>query len=376
MDGLRKIWKSVSPILLALLLLALFLLPVLQRIQPEETEWVTNTTLFSMTQMFMLIALASGWNLTGGFTGYIDFGYAVFFGIGAYGTGMALREFGTKASDLREGLIAGITLPVLIGAIAAMIFALLIGLPTLRLKGPYFSIAMLGTYYAMREITRVDFAGYLAGYAEDSFPALATVLESLSTQGGRGMTLPPILEREKFYFITLVFAIFTVLVAWWIRRSEFGASLIAIREDEIGAEMRGINTTAHKLTAFAIAAFLGGIVGGFWAIQNTFIDPDVVYFESRTVDLVMMTMLGGLGTVAGPVIGAASLFWLRDVIWANFLDYHLIVQGLLLIGIVLFFPEGILGTLRNPSTTSLGRLWTRATGGEVRDAYAEPQEAG
>ena len=83
--------------------------------------------------------------------------------------------------------------------------------------------------------------------------------------------------------------------------------------------MRGINTTLHKITAFWIAAFLTGIVGGMWAFQNTFIDPDIVFFESRTVELVMMTMLGGLGTVAGPVIGAAIIYWLRDVVWANFL---------------------------------------------------------
>jgi branched-chain amino acid transport system permease protein len=300
----------------------------------------------------MLITLASNWNLTGGFTGYIDFGHAVFFGLGAYGTGIFMQQMGINAASLNEGFSVAF-LPILGGAIVAAIFALGIGSATLRLKGPYFSISMLGTFYAMREIIRV------------SRPL---------TGGGQGLMLPPFLDRELFYYLTLGLAIFVVTMIWLIRRSEFGASLVAIREDEIGAEMRGINTTMHKITAFMIAAFFGGIVGGLWAIQNTFIDPDIVFFESRTVDLVMMTMLGGLGTVAGPVIGVTVLYWLRDVIWSNFSDWHLAIQGVLLIIIVLFVPEGIMGILGNPNATSLGRMWKRVTqGNDIEDAYDETE---
>jgi branched-chain amino acid transport system permease protein len=111
-----------------------------------------------------------------------------------------------------------------------------------------------------------------------------------------------------------------------------------------------------------IGAILTGIVGGMWAYQNTFIDPDVVFFSSRTVELVIMVMLGGLGTVAGPVIGATLIYWLRDVLWANLLQFHLIAQGVILILIVLFVPEGIVGTLADDSGTSLGRLWNRYWG--------------
>ena len=277
----------------------------------------------------MLITLASNWNLTGGFTGYIDFGHAVFFGLGAYGTGVVMAKAGWPFVPA-----------LIIGAIVAVLFALVIGWATLRLKGPYFSIAMLGTFVAVREIVRV--------------------MKPL-TGGGAGLTLPPYLNRPLFYYITLLLAVVVVAFIQWMRRTEFGATLIAIREDEVGAEMRGINTTLHKITIFGIAAFLTGIVGGLWAYQNTFIDPDIVFFPARTVELVMMTMLGGLGTVAGPVIGAASIYWLRDVVWANFLDYHLIVQGLLLILIVLFVPEGIMGSIGDKSGTSIGRLWAKYT---------------
>lgn len=306
--------------LMALVIASLVALPLLR----DQVDWITNSRIFSFTQMFMLVALASNWNLTGGFTGYVDFGHAVFFGIGAYGTGILMHN----GWEFPPALIAG--------AIFAGIYALIVGWPTLRLKGPYFSIAMLGTFVAVREIVRV-WKGV--------------------TGGGVGLTLPPYLNRVAFYYYTLAFAVLVVGIMWWIRRSEFGSSLIAIREDEIGAEMRGINTTRQKMTAFIVAGTLSGVVGGMWAYQNTFIDPDIVFIESRTIELVMMTMLGGLGTVLGPVIGAATIYWMRDVVWANFLDYHLIVEGVLLIIIVLFIPRGIVGIFGDRSGTSIGDLW-------------------
>jgi branched-chain amino acid transport system permease protein len=311
--------------LLVLVVASLFALPLLR----DSDGWVTNSRLFSFTQMFLLIALASNWNLTGGFTGYVDFGHAVFFGIGAYGTGVLMHN----GWEFPPALVAG--------AVFAGIYAVIVGYPTLRLKGPYFSIAMLGTFVAVREIVRV-WKGV--------------------TGGGVGLTLPPYLNRVAFYYYTLAFAVFVVAIMWWIRRSEFGGSLIAIREDEVGAEMRGINTTKQKMTAFIVAGVLSGFVGGMWAYQNTFIDPGIVFVESRTIELVMMTMLGGLGTVLGPVVGAATIYWMRDVVWASFLDYHLIVEGLLLIIIVLFIPRGIMGIFGDRSGTSLSEIWGRWVG--------------
>jgi branched-chain amino acid transport system permease protein len=326
MKSLAQIWHRyhLTSWVIGLIVLILLILPLLQYIPSEETL-VSNSLLFSFTQMFMLATLASNWNLTGGFTGYVDFGHAVFFGLGAYGTGSFMT------------LVGWPFVPALvIGALISAVFALFIGGATLRLKGPYFSIAMLGTFVAMREIVRV--AKPLTG-------------------GGSGLTLPPYLNRPLFYYITLILIILVILFIGWFRQTQFGASLIAIREDEVGAEMRGINTTLHKITIFIIAAFSSGIVGGLWAYQNTFIDPDIVFLPSRTVEMVMMTMLGGLGTVAGPVLGASAIYWLRDVVWANFLDYHLMMEGLLLILIVLFVPEGIMGTLGDRSGTTVGRLW-------------------
>ncbi len=171
-----------------------------------------------------------------------------------------------------------------------------------------------------------------------------------------GIDIPLFLNRPLLYYITMALAGLVVTLIWWIRRTEFGATLIAIREDEVGAEMRGINTTLHKITAFSIAAFLTGVVGGMWAFQSAFIDPDIVFIETRTVDMVMMTMLGGLGTVAGPVVGAATLYWLRDVVWSNFLLTHQIFEGVLLILLILFVPNGIVGTFSDRSGTSINKI--------------------
>jgi len=338
MANLTRTWQRYYLGRWGLLLVVLFLAALpLPRLLFSERNLVTDALLFSLTQMFILITLASNWNLTGGFTGYVDFGHTVFFGLGAFGTGILM---GQPSWKLWPAMLTGWNFwpAMFVGGIVAAAFAWLIGSATLRLKGPYFSIAMLGTFVAMRELVRV--ARPLTG-------------------GGLGLTLPPYLNRPLFYYITLILAGLVVTLIWWIRRTEFGSTLVAIREDEVGAEMRGINTTLHKITAFLISAFLSGLVGGIWAYQNSYIDPDVVFLPDRTIDMVMMTMLGGLGTVAGPVIGATVIYWLRDVVWSNLLLYHQIFEGILLIIIVLFVPEGIVGVFSNRSGTSLTRLWRK-----------------
>jgi len=309
----------------------------------EEKNLVTNSVLLAMTQMFILIILASNWNLTGGFTGYIDFGHAVFFGLGAFSTALLM---GSSRWEKWPALISDWSFwpAMAAGGIIATVFAVLIGAATLRLKGPYFSIAMLGTLVAMREILRVasNFSG-----------------------GGLGLNLPIYLNRPLFYYLSLAIALSVIGLISWLRRTEFGATLVAIREDEVGAEMRGINTTLHKITAFAIAAFLTGLVGGMWAYQNTYIDVDIAFNQSRTIDMVMMSMLGGLGTTAGPLLGSVVLYWLRDIVWANFLLYHQIFEGILLIIVVLFMPDGIMGIFdKDKNGTSLNRImsnWFRRT---------------
>ena len=295
---------------------------------------VTNATLFTLTLMLTSVGVAVNWNLTGGFTGYVDFGHAVWFGIGAYTTAM-LMSLQSNGPQIGWSPIPAIGL----GALVAGLLAAVIGRATMRLKGPYFSIAMLGTFVAMREIVRVTGI----------------------TGGGVGLTLPPYLNRPLFYYIQLGLVVALVAFTWWLRRTRFGAGLVAIREDEIGAEMRGIDTTRFKVSIFSFAGLSTGLFGGLWAYQNTFVDPDIAFVEVRTIDAVMGAMLGGLGTVAGPVVGAGALFWLREVLWTNLLDYHLLTQGVLLIVIVLFMPRGLVG-LVDRRGISITALWGRGRG--------------
>lgn len=285
-----------------------------------------DSTLFTLTLMFTSIALCINWNLTGGLTGYIDFGHAVWFGIGAYLTAILM----STQSDL-VGAQWPLVPAVAVGAVGAGLIANLVGRVTMRLSGPYFSIAMVGFFVFMREVVRV------------SRPL---------TNGGTGLTLPPSIDRPLWFYVELVLVVALFSFSVWLRRTRFGSSLVAIREDETGAEMRGIDTTRHKVAVFTFSAASTGLFGGLWAFQNTFVDPDIAFVEVRTIDAVMGTMLGGLGTMLGPVLGMTVLYWLREVVWANFLDYHLIVQGVVLAGIVLYLPQGLIGLVDRRRTVT------------------------
>ncbi|MFQ5855607.1 MAG: branched-chain amino acid ABC transporter permease [Anaerolineae bacterium] len=328
-----------------------------------------------LTLLFLWIAMASNWNLIAGYTGYVDFGHAVFFGLGAYFVGILMVRAdpavwvldrlgqtealtlwleGALAGANPEGLLAtlGFTGPgevlrlasfllaLLAAGLGSGLFALTVGLPTLRLKGPYFSIAMLGTLIATREIVRN--------------------LKPL-TGGGEGLTFPMKYYPEFvfFYFMALLVMLLSVATVAWISRSQIGYALRAIREDEGAADMRGINTTLHKVQAFVLAAALTGLAGGVRGYWDTYIEPDSMFVEQMTVQMVMMTMLGGIGRLWGPVLGAVTLYYLQEVVWANLLKLHLIALGLLLIAIVLYLPGGLLGLIAPNGFTArdLIRRW-------------------
>ncbi|MGH9246622.1 MAG: branched-chain amino acid ABC transporter permease [Acidimicrobiales bacterium] len=301
-------------------------------------DLTTGYRLRFATFLAMWIGLASSWNLIGGYTGYVDFGHAVFYGLGAYNVGMLMVDV---------GLPFVIALPV--GGLGAAVFALLIGTPTLRLRGPYFSIAMLGILVAVREVVR-------------SLPASIT-------GGGGGLSLP-VLEApsyEAFFYIMAAIAGLVVAVSAGLRRSQFGLQLAAIREDELAAGMKGINTAAVKIRIFALSAFFTGLLGGVSAYWFGYLLPQQVFLESYTVQMIMMVLLGGLGTLAGPIIGAVALYVLQQTLWANFVDWHLFSLGVLLVALVYFLPQGVLGAFGHRGAYSVRRLvgsWFG--GGEAR----------
>ena len=289
----------------------------------------SNSTLLTLTLMLTGIGVAVNWNLTGGFTGYVDFGHAVWFGIGAYGTAilMSLQSNGPQ--------VGWPPVPaIVVGA---------------WWRGPW-RRSSAGHHAAEGAVLLDRHARHVRGRPGDR-PGLEP-----SDRRRGGPDAAAVSEQGALLLPGAGLVVLLVAFTWWLRRTRFGAALVAIREDEVGAETRGIDTTRFKTAIFSFAGLSTGLFGALWAYQNTFVDPDIAFVEVRTIDAVMGTMLGGLGTVAGPILGAAALYWLREVLWAHLLDYHLLTQGVLLILIVLFVPRGLVG-LVDRRGTSLTELW-------------------
>ena len=267
-----------------------------------------------LIQVFMWIALAGSWNIISGFTGYVSFGHVAFFGIGTYTAALLITKAGW------HWLPAGLA-----GSIPAMLLALVIGYPCLRLKGPYFAISMLG----LNEVVRA-LVSYFEGF----------------TGGGSGISLPPIVATVPVYYAMGTVALMVPLVTYFIITSRFGLRLLSIREDELAAEAMGINTARHKLYAFLLSAAFPGIVGGFYAWYASHVEPMSVFPLITTITMIIMCLLGGSGTVLGPVLGAVLLSIFQEMVWARFLWVHQALLGTLIVAVVLLMPRGILGILR------------------------------
>lgn len=298
MTQLRQPWVSVPA---ALLIGGLAVVPFLS---------VPRYIVAFLLLTFMYVTLASSWNLISGFTGYVSFGHVAFFGVGAYTAAILITKL--KVFWL---LAAGA------GGVAAVALAVPLGLIALRLKGPYFAIAMLGL--------------------AESLSIIATVWESL-TRGGSGIYLPPVLDLEAIYFTQLALAVCVVVLAAVIAQSKFGLRLLAIREDEGAIEALGFNTTRYKLAAFVMSAFFPGVVGGVFAWHTSYIDPPTVFSSAITLRMIIMTMFGGAGTVLGPVLGAVALSVVYELLWASFPFIHQSLLGVLIILLVVFLPGGLL----------------------------------
>jgi len=268
----------------------------------------------ALLQLFMWIALAGSWNLISGLTGYVSFGHVAFFGAGAYTTAILITRLGWAWP------VASIA-----GGVAACVLALIIGYPCLRLKGPYFAIAMLG----LNEVLR----------------ALVSYFEGL-TGGGSGLSLPTLQASIPIYYVMALCAAGVTALTYAIITSRFGLRLMTIREDETAAEAMGIDTARHKLYAFLLSALAPGIVGGLAARDQGYIEPISVFPLATTITMIVMVLFGGKGTVWGPVLGAVVLFVSQEVVWARFPYLHQLLFGAIIVAVVLLMPRGILGLLQ------------------------------
>jgi branched-chain amino acid transport system permease protein len=264
--------------------------------------------------VLMTISLASSWNIISGFTGYTSFGHAGFFGIGAY-TGALLIFHDTVPWQVAM-IIAGLVT----GGIA-----LVIGYPALRLRGPYFAITMLG----LAELARI----------------VVTAWESL-TRGGIGVYLPIVRDSKPNYYAMLILAVATVVVSYFIGTSRFGLRLLSIRDDEIAAQAMGIDTTRNKMAAFVISSFFPGVAGAIYARHIGFIDPPTVFLVIWSIRAIATAIVGGQGTILGPIIGAVILTLVSEEVWASDPNLYQVIFGGIIVLVVIFMPGGLIALLQ------------------------------
>jgi len=270
-----------------------------------------------ITTIFMYAVIAQGMNLMSGYMGYLPFGNAMFFGIGAYVT----------AIGMSKGLSFLLVVPL--AAITAILFSIILGLPVLRLRGHYFAIATIGMSGAILSVVQN-----------------ATEL----TGGAMGTTLPiidkaPGVVYNYFYLAMLALMVITSLSLHFIIKSKFGFGIRSIKANEDAANSMGINTTYHKVVAWAISALFTSIAGALYAYWMSFIGPDEVFDVMIAVNTIVIMLIGGAGTILGPIIGAFIIELFAEVAWSSFLEYHLAVLGIIIIVIVIFVPKGMIGSI-------------------------------
>jgi len=309
-------WRNpgIWLILAAIVLVSLW--PVFT--QRPATREVIFTVLLS-------IALASSLNIILGYTGYVSFGHIVFFGLGGY-VGLFLMS----------ALGVSLWLAILAGGMAAALLAFLLGKAILRLRGAYFALATIGVNEAMR--------AFINNFKPFGGPiGISLNFGVYNDYGGATQAL------WLTYYTLIALTIAGILLSYLVKTSKFGLGLMAVREDEDAAEVMGVITPDAKTWAYVLSAVIPGMVGVLFYFKNGNIEPGDAFRLHFSIELLVMVMLGGFGTVLGPILGAAGYQRLRGFLLTSplFKDIQLSVAGVLLLVIILFIPAGAVGWLRH-----------------------------
>src|SRR5512135_223326 len=274
--------------------------------------------------MLMLVILASSINIIMGYTGYVSFGHIVFFGLGGYFAFYLMQNFQMHFVPAS-----------LIGAVATSLIAFLLGIPVLRLRGAYFALATIGINEAVRAfVNNFDlFGGALGMFFNYSVYDL---------YGGAKVA------GQLAYYAMVVVALVTIGTSFVMKKSKFGLGLMAIREDQDAAQVIGIDPARAKVITYTVSAFFPALAGAIFFFKNGIIEPGPAFDLLRSIEGLVMVMLGGYGTVTGPIVGAFVYERLRSFLITNptFSNFHLFIAGLLLLIIVLFVTAGFVGWLR------------------------------
>lgn len=267
------------------------------------------------TTLAMLCVLCWGWNLVGGYMGYPALCTVTFFGVGAYAGGIAQAQG------------VAIYAAWIVAACAGGIVALLLGLPLLRLKGHYFAVGTIASVEVFREV--------------------ANNWDDL-TGGAVGMNVPIQAgnpdEIGRFFFLAMLgLALIAFLITIVVDRTRVGFGLRCIRQNEQAASMVGINVFKYKVGAFVLSSALGAASGGIYASMVAFIEPKDAFNLIMTIEIPVMVMLGGMGTIFGPLIGGVFYVVLKEFVWAYFINWHSGILGLIIVGVIYFLPSGVFG---------------------------------
>tara|TARA_B110000483_G_scaffold87961_1_gene108574 strand:+ start:2027 stop:2995 length:969 start_codon:yes stop_codon:yes gene_type:complete len=278
-----------------------------------------------LTLIFFTAYIGQSWNILGGYAGQFSFGGVMFFGTGAYTSSILLTSFGVPP-------IIGIFAAIFMGAFLGLI----VGYLSFRsgLRGSYFALITLAFAELLRVLANsVEFTGGGVGL----FLTYAPGLHNLQFNSPTG-----------FYYFSLVLLVISLVIAMWLERSRFGAQLVAIRENEDAAEALGIDTLKCKVYAIMIMGGMGGAAGTFYAQKYLYIDPPISYSIALSVEMLLVTIVGGMGTVFGPLVGSFFLHTVNEFA-RHFIDtpgVSLIVYGFILILIISFLPNGLVGLFR------------------------------
>jgi len=276
--------------------------------------WAENYVVRLAIVIAMYTALTLSWNFIGGFAGYPSFSTAAFFGLGCY------------AGALPQN--AGVPM-VLAWALATLfvgMFAALLGIIILRLRGHYFAIAS----FALVEVVRLVISSW-----------------GNLTGGGDGLNVPlvsggPSVVAQTFLGVMIAIMLIVFAVTILVDRSRLGFGLSCIQQNEDAADMVGVDTTRYKVYAYTLSAMFCGTVGAAYASWTGYIDPSDSFSIIMTVKVPVMCLLGGAGTVLGPVVGAAAFLLLEEFFWANFLEYNRAILGAIIVVLIFFLPGGLL----------------------------------
>jgi len=283
--------------------------------------------------ILVLVTLATSINIIMGYTGYVSFGHIVFFGLGGYFAFYLMQTYGVHVVPA-----------ALVGGIGASVIATLIGIPVLRLRGAYFALATIGINEAMR--------AFMNNF--DPFGAALGMFFNYAIYDSYGGAKN---AGQLAYYAMIVVALAAIAASFLIKKSKFGLGLLAIREDQDAAQVLGIDPARAKVIAYAISAFFPALAGAIFFFKNGIIEPGIAFDLQRSIEGLVMVMLGGYGTVTGPIVGAVVYDRIRSALitappielgplTVNLSNFHLVVAGLLLLLVVLFVTAGFVGWLR------------------------------